>query len=81
MPALFYPANKDHDPVSQSHGKSADRASLLFAYGCYGIIYLMYYIFKTQQVADTFLIYFLVVTISSFLLSAGIIMNKKGYGN
>jgi hypothetical protein len=58
-------------------GKALIAASLLFAYGCYGIIYLMYYIFKTQQVADTFLIYFLVVTISSFLLSAGIIIEQK----
>jgi len=58
-------------------GKALMAASLLFAYGCYGIIYLIYYIFKTQHVADTFLIYFLVVTISSFLISAGIIVEQK----
>lgn len=58
-------------------GKALIAASLLFAYGCYGIIYLMYYVFKTQQVADTFLIYFLVVTISSLLLSVGIIVEQK----
>ncbi len=58
-------------------GKALIAASLLFAYGCYGIIYLMYYVFKTTYVADTFLIYFLVVTLSSLLISAGIILEQK----
>ena len=58
-------------------GKALMAASLLFAYGCYGIIYLMYYVFKTQQVEDTFLIYFLVVTISSLMISVGIIVEQK----
>jgi hypothetical protein len=58
-------------------GKSLIAASLLFAYGCYGIIYLMYYIFKTPYVADTFLVYFLVVTFSSLLITAGIIVEEK----
>ena len=58
-------------------GKALIAASLLFAYGCYGIIYLMYYIFKTPYVADTFLVYFLVVTLSSLLIPAGIIVEEK----
>ena len=58
-------------------GKALIAASLLFAYGCYGIIYLMYYIFKTPYVADTFLVYFLVVTLSSLLITAGIIVEEK----
>ena len=58
-------------------GKALIAASLLFAYGCYGIIYLMYYIFKFKQVDDIFLIYFLVVTFSSFLVSAGIVIEQK----
>ncbi len=58
-------------------GKAIIAASLLFAYGCYGIIYLMYYVFKTPHVADTFLVYFLVVTFSSMLMSAGIFIERK----
>ncbi|MGQ0739513.1 MAG: hypothetical protein ACT4OJ_10670 [Bacteroidota bacterium] len=58
-------------------GKALIAAALLFAYGCYGIIYLMYYIFKTPYVADAFLVFFLVVTVSSLLVSAGIIIEEK----
>lgn len=67
--------------ITIMHGKATGKAiiaaSLVFAYGCYSIIYLMYYIFKTKHVADTFLIYFLVTTFSSLLLCAGIIIERK----
>lgn len=36
-------------------GKAVMAASLLFAYGCYTIIYLMYYVFKTPYINDWFL--------------------------
>lgn len=58
-------------------GKALIAASLLFAYGCYGILYLMYYVFKTPYIDDTFLIYFLVVTLSSVLITIGIIVEEK----
>lgn len=67
-------------------GKALMIASLLFAYGCYAIIYLLYYVFKAhidsnkvneQYVADTFLVYFLVTTFSSMLMCAGIIIERK----
>lgn len=58
-------------------GKAVIAASLLFAYGCYTIIYLMYYVFKTPYVADTFLVYFLVATFSSLLMCAGIFLERK----
>ncbi len=61
----------------KSTGKALIAAALLFAYGCYGIIYLLYYVIKTQYVADTFLIYFLVSTISSLLLCTGIFVEQK----
>lgn len=67
--------------ITIKHGKATGKAiiaaSLFFAYGCYTLIYLMYYIFKTQQIADTFLIYFLVTIFSSLLITAGIIIEKK----
>lgn len=62
---------------SKATGKAIIAAALLFAYGCYTIIYLMYYVFKTPYVADTFLVYFLVATFSSLLLCTGIIIERK----
>ena len=61
----------------KSTGKALIVASLLFAYGCYAIIYLMYYIYKTEYIEDTFIIYHMVTTFSSLLLCAGIIIEKK----
>jgi len=58
-------------------GRALITASLLFAYGCYGLIYLMYYVFKTPYVEDTFLVYFWVTTLSSLLLSTGIVIEAK----
>ncbi len=58
-------------------GKAFIAAALLFAYGCYTIIYLMYYVFKTPHVDDTFLVYFMVATFSSLLMCAGIIIEKR----
>jgi hypothetical protein len=58
-------------------GKAIIAAALLFAYGCYSIIYLMYYVFKTNYIEDTFLVYFLVVTFSSLLMTTGIIIERK----
>lgn len=70
--------------ISIKHHKAAGKAiitaSLLFAYGCYTIIYLMYYVFKTPYIDDTFLVYFLVVTLSSLLLSVGLFAERKRIG-
>jgi hypothetical protein len=58
-------------------GKALIAAALLFAYGCFAIIYLMYYVFETPFIDDTFLVYFWVVTFSSLLLSAGLFAEEK----
>jgi hypothetical protein len=58
-------------------GKTLMAASLVFAYGCYGIIYVLFYIIKTPQVADTFLLYYIVLTLSSIILCTGIIIERK----
>jgi hypothetical protein len=58
-------------------GKALITASLVFAYGCYSIIYLLYYVLKTKEVENTFLIYFLVTTISSALMCSGILIERK----
>lgn len=63
------------------HQKAAGKAlivtSLLFAYGGYTFIYVVYYLLKTPYKADTFLVYFLITIISSLLISAGIIHERK----
>jgi len=70
-----------HSKMAVEHGKSTGKAliagSLLFAYGCFGLIYLMYYVFKTPHVADTFLVYFMAATVSALMMSAGIIYERK----
>jgi hypothetical protein len=67
-------------------GRALIASSLLFAYGCYGIIYLIYYILKShinngvinqQHVADTFLVYFFASTFSSIMMSIGLIFESK----
>jgi len=58
-------------------GKAVIAASLLFAYGCFGLIYLMYYVFRSTDVEDIFLIYFLVSTFSAMMLSVGIYIEEK----
>ena len=58
-------------------GKAFIISALLFAYGCYALIYLFYYILKLPDTANTFLIYFFVTTFSSLLLCAGILIERK----
>jgi hypothetical protein len=58
-------------------GKTLIASSLVFAYGCYGILYVLFYVIKTPLVADTFLLYFIVVTVSSIILCTGILFERK----
>ncbi len=58
-------------------GKALISASLLFAYGGYSFIYVVYYLLKTPYKADTLFVYYLVITCSSFLLTAGIFFERK----
>lgn len=77
--------------ITIKHGKAMGKAlmisSVLFAYGCFIFLYLMYYVFKAhldefgkekpQYKADTFLIYFIVTILSSLLMCAGIIIERR----
>lgn len=58
-------------------GKILIVSSLVFAYGCYGILYVLFYIIKTPMIADAFLLYFIVVTFSSIILCTGITFERK----
>jgi hypothetical protein len=58
-------------------GKALITTALLFAYGGYAFVYVVYYLVRTPYKADTFVIYFLVTIISSFLLTTGIFFERK----
>src|SRR5436189_3341475 len=58
-------------------GKACIVASLLFAYGGYSFIYVVYYLLKTPYKADTYLIYYLVSIVSSLLLATGIVFERR----
>jgi hypothetical protein len=58
-------------------GKACIVASVLFAYGGYSFIYVVYYLLKTPYKTDTYLIYYLVSICSSLLLATGIIFERK----
>lgn len=67
--------------ITVMHGKNIGKtimlASILFAYGCYGLVYFFYYILETSNVADTFLIYFITSTVSCTMMTIGIHMISK----
>lgn len=74
---LFYRFSKIAIINKKATGKAIILAALVFGYGIYGIIYLLYYVLKTPEVANTFLIYFLGSTITSLTLCTGIVFEKK----
>jgi hypothetical protein len=69
--------------VKQSfiHHKAISKAvlasAICFAYGCFFIIYLMYYLYKVPNSPHMFIIYFIVTIIFCSLLSAGLMMESK----
>lgn len=58
-------------------GKALMLSSLLFAYGCYSLIYIMYYVIRTKDVSDVFVMYFIVTTLSALILSVGMVVESK----
>lgn len=58
-------------------GKALMISSILWAYGCFGVIYLIYYVFKTESHDASFLVFFIVTTFSSLMMSAGLIIEKN----
>lgn len=56
----------------KSTGKTLMLVSILFSYGCFLIIYYLYYLLRTPAVADVFLIYYIVTFISAMLMSLGL---------
>lgn len=63
------------------HGKATGKAfitgSMLFAYGCFSILYVLYYIIKTEHIEGAYLIYFIATSVSALLMSTGLIIEWK----
>jgi hypothetical protein len=63
--------------ISIVHGKGTGKTfmlvSILFSYGCFGVIYYLYYILKHPRVDHIFLIYYIVTCISSMLMCIGLV--------
>ncbi len=62
---------------NKGFGKTFMITSILFAYGCYMIVYYFYYIQKTNDVSDVLLIYYIVSIISSLLMAVGLFLIYK----
>jgi hypothetical protein len=59
---------------NKGFGKTFMITSILFAYGCFMIVYYFYYVQKTKDVSDVFLIYYIISIISSLLMAIGLIL-------
>lgn len=58
-------------------GKAFMAAAILFAYGCFSFIYVMHYILALPDLANIFLIYYLVTIIYCSLLTTGLIIENQ----
>ncbi|MBS1575733.1 MAG: hypothetical protein JST09_10560 [Bacteroidetes bacterium] len=77
--AFFIEQIKDVIQFGKAPGKALMSASTLFLYGCFFIIYLFWYVMRTKDVENSFLVYFYVVTLSSLLMSIGLFTEKKRF--
>jgi|SRR5688572_826276 len=58
-------------------GKAIVASGLTFAYGCFTILYLMFYVFTLPDIDNLFLIYFFITIIYCGLLSVGLYMESR----
>lgn len=58
-------------------GKALMISSMLFLYGCYMLIYILYYLVRSKEVADIYTMYFIATTLSALVLSIGIFIENK----
>jgi hypothetical protein len=76
---FFIEQIKDVIQFGKGSGKALMSASTLFLYGCFFIIYIFWYVLRTQNIPDAFLVYFFVVTLSSILMAIGLIVEKQRF--
>jgi hypothetical protein len=70
-----------HIKITVEFGKNTGRTlmlvSILFGYACYALVYYFYYIQKTREVTDVFLLYSITILISSIIMAIGIHLIRK----
>jgi hypothetical protein len=70
-----------HIKITVEFGKNAGRtlmlAGFLFSYGCFALVYYFYYIQRTRDVGDVFLLYYISSFISSLLMTIGLHQIRK----
>jgi hypothetical protein len=62
---------------SKAIGRTLMLTSIIFSYGCFGIIYLFHYIQKLKAVNDIFLLYYISSFFTSVIMAAGIFFIKQ----
>jgi hypothetical protein len=77
--SVYFFVNNIKNTIVQGKGvgKTLMITSILFAYGCYFIVYLFAYIQSTSDRKDVFIIYYLASIIFSGVMSAGLIWIKR----
>jgi hypothetical protein len=74
----FFISNIKHTIIQgKGIGKTLMASGVLFAYGCYSLVYIFAYILKTPNKTDVFTIYYAASIIFSLLMSAGLVWLKK----
>jgi hypothetical protein len=58
-------------------GKALMTSSFLFVFGCYSLIYVMYYIIRTPHTKDVYIMYLISSALSVIVVSAGIIIETR----
>ena len=64
---------------NKAFGKTFMITSILFAYGCYAMVYCFYYLQKSPAVADVFLIYYISSFLASCLMGIGLYRYNKRF--
>jgi NADH:ubiquinone oxidoreductase subunit K len=62
---------------SKNIGRTLMLASILFSYGCYAIVYFFYYVQKTPDASDAFLLYFISTSVGSVIMAIGLHLVRK----
>jgi len=75
---FFYKQTHIHIVEQRESGKTLMLASILFAYGCFFLIYLFHYVMKTDHKQDEFLVFNIVTTVSSIAMATGIWIERNG---
>ncbi len=77
--AFFYFIRKVKQSILQNKalGKAFIAGAITFAYGCFGIIYLMHYVIAINDIPNIYLIYYIVLTVFSSVLTTGLILENK----